>query len=131
MIATKQMIVISSYHQKYCSQTRAHKFILNLQMIRALGRFLSEIDSCTNLPIAIFGEQGTKRHLEKTSHKGRKCYIFCRNYICVCVHSIFTGPSIVERSLHPACSPLPPLFIVKKKTSPPFCIISNILFEGY
>ena len=88
------MIVISSYYQKYCSQARAHKFILKLQMICALGIFLSEIDSCTNLPIAIFGGQGTKRHFEKTSHKGRKCsnVTFFAKTTCVCVYIAFYWP---------------------------------------
>ena len=65
-------------------------------------------------------------------HKGRKFQNFSFLPKNVCVHSICTGPSIVERSHQLVHHCLYYLFVTKK-TSPPFCIIScqPILFEGY
>ena len=96
----------SSYHlltRNTVVKRASDKFILKLQMIRALGRILSEL-----INVQIFyrslGGQGTKRHLEKTF-----CNKMAENdQIFICVHFFL-------QEAKPACSSLPQSIISNKE----------------
>jgi len=83
------MIVISSYRQKYCSQTRAHKFILKLQMICApFCQKLIHVQIFQLLALAAKALKDTlERHHKKAENvkNNKVLHLLPKPHVCVCL----------------------------------------------